>query len=159
MLSAVFPICGGGSGYFAFDEREFEAADSRRLACAVCSGDRGLLILVHFNKVFAEPAAAHARQFDIGDEMEAAGGLIAFDFAGLALARNADAFDAPISESGDRPTIGPVGNSAKIVGEAQGLGGFAGNEHHFQAEARRAWPSGLLANADHFRATFARVCG
>src|ERR1700722_87479 len=159
MLGAVFPICGSVSGDFAFDECQLQAANSGGFARAVCSGDRGLLILVHVNKVFAEPATAHARQLDVRYQMKTAGEIVAFDFAGLALARNADALEAPVSESGDRPTIGPMRDAAKIVRESQGFGGFAWNEQHLQAETRHAWSSGLLANANDLRATFAGVCG
>jgi hypothetical protein len=91
--------------------------------------------------------------------MKAAGEIVTRDFAGLTLARYAHGFQAAISERCDRPAIGPVRDAAKIVGEAQGLGGFIWNQHHFQAEARHLWARGLLANANHFRATFARVGG
>src|SRR5580658_8621039 len=126
MLGAIFPICGGVTGDFAFDEREFEAADSGGLAGAEYSGDGGLLILVHLNKVFAEAASAHARQLDVGYEMKTAREVVTFNFAGLPSARNAHGFHAAISEGGDGPTIGPVRDAAKIVGQAQGLGRFAG---------------------------------
>ena len=52
MLGAIFPVCRDVTGDFAFDERQFEAANSGRLAGAEYSWDRGLLILVHRNKVF-----------------------------------------------------------------------------------------------------------
>src|SRR5580704_9518990 len=159
MIGAIFPICGGVTRDFAFDEREFKATDSGGLSSAEYSSDGGLLILVHLNKVFAQVAAAHARQFDVGNEMKAASEIVTFDFAGLPLARNAHGFHATISEGGDWPTIGPVGNAAKIVGKAKGLGGFAGNQHHLEAEARHPRASGLLADANHFCSTFARVGG
>src|SRR5271169_6805682 len=148
MPGAVFPIGGGIAGDFACDERELEAADSGGLAGAERSGDRGLLIFIHFHKSVFEAAAAHAWQLDVGYQMKTAGEIIAFDFAGLTLARNADAFEAPITEGGDRPTIGPVRNAAKIVGETHGLSGLAGHEHHFHAEARHARTSGLLADGN-----------
>src|SRR5271155_3663826 len=157
MPGAVFPVCSGIAGDFACDERELEAADSGGLAGAERSGDRGLLIFIHFHKSVFEPAAAHARQLDVGYQVKTAREIIAFDFAGLALARNADALEAAISEGGDRPTIGPVRNAAKIAGETHGLGGFAGNEHHFQGKARHARPSGLLADGNDYRTTLARV--
>src|SRR5277367_1913208 len=128
MSGAVFPVCGGIAGNFARDEREIEATDSGGLAGAERSSDRGLLIVIHFHKSVFQPAAAHARQLDVGYQMKTAREIIAFDFAGMTLARNADAFEAPISESGDGPTIGPMRNAAKIVGETHGLGGFSGNE-------------------------------
>src|ERR1700740_1796913 len=91
--------------------------------------------------------------------MKPAGEIVTLDFAGLTFARNAHGFHAAGSECGDRPTIGPMRDAAKIVGEADGLRSFAWNEHPFQAEARHAWARVLLANANHFRATFARVGG
>src|SRR5580658_473291 len=104
MLGAIFPICGGVTGNFAFHERQFEAADSGGFAGAEYSGDRSLLILVHLNKSIVEHAAAHARELDVGDEMKAAGEIVACDFAGLSLSRNADGFHAAISEGGDGPS-------------------------------------------------------
>src|SRR5271154_2521938 len=159
MLGAIFPVRRGVTGDFAFDEREFEAANSGGFASAEYSGDRGLLILIHRNKVFAQAAAAHAWKLDVGNEMKAASKIVTFDFAGLSVTGNAHGFHAAISEGGDRPTIGPVRDAAKIVGEAHGLGGFAPDQHHLQSEARHLWTSGLLADADHFRATFPGVGG
>ena len=91
--------------------------------------------------------------------MKAAREIVTFDFAGLSLAPNAHGFDAAISEGGDRPTIGPVRDAAKLVGEAHSLCRFSGDEHHFQPEARHPRARSLLANADHPRATFACVGG
>src|SRR5580700_12304288 len=156
MLGAIFPICRRVPGNFTFDEGELEAADSGGFSGAVCSGHRGLLVFIDVHKSVFELATAHARQLDVRYQMKTAREIVAFDFAGLASARNADAFEAPISEGGHRPTIGPVRDAAKLVGEAQGFGGFAGNEHHFHAEACHAWPRGLLTNANYFRAAFAR---
>ncbi len=93
MLGAIFPICRGVAGNFTFDERELEAADSGGLAGAVCAVHRGLLIVIHVNKTVAEAAAAHARQLDVGNQMKAAREIVAFDFAGVALARNTHALE------------------------------------------------------------------
>ncbi len=158
MFGAIFPIGRGVSGDFAFDECEFEAADPRRLASAIRSGGRGLLIFIHFYKTLLQPAAAHARQLEVGYQMKTAGEIIAFDFAGLSLARNAHAFEAPISECGHGPAICPVRDAAKVVGKAQGLESLSGDQEHLHPEANHASPSGLLANADYFRTTFACVC-
>src|SRR5580704_7347770 len=136
MFGAIFPICGGVTGDFAFDERQLEAANSGGLSGAEYSGDGALLILAHLNKVLAQAAAAHARQFDVRYEMKTAREIVTFNFADLTVARNAHAFQATISESGDRPTSSPVRDAAKIVRKAKGLGGFAGNQHHLEAEAR-----------------------
>src|SRR5580693_5618983 len=104
MLGAIFPVCRGVTGDFAFDERQLEAANSGGLAGTEYSGDRGSLILVNCNNVFAEAAAAHARELDVGDEMKAAGEIVACDFADLSPSRNAYGFYTAIAERGDRPT-------------------------------------------------------
>src|ERR1700723_1838423 len=158
MFGAIFPIGRGVSGDFAFGERELEATNPRRLAGAKCSGDRSLLIFVHLYETLLQTAAAHARQFTVRYQMKTARKIIAFDFAGQSLAGNADAFHAAISECGDGPAIGPVRNPANIVGEAKDLGSLAADQEHLHAGDYHAWPGGLLANAKHFGAAFARVC-
>ena len=96
---------------------------------------------------------------DVGYEVKTAREIVALDFAGLTLARNAHSFQAAISECGDRPTIDPVRDATKLESQTGGLSGFAGNQQHFQGEARHSWARGLFADTDHLCTAFTRICG
>jgi len=105
----------------AFDDGFVEAAYAGGFAGGVDVGDGGLLSFIYGDDTAGEIAAEQRRQFEIGDEEETAGEIVAGDFGwpGGGLKRDLELMGA--LGGADGPATGAIGDAYELGFECEGL--------------------------------------
>lgn len=149
--------CGAEAGDLAFNKSLIETADAGEFAGTVDMRDGSLLGRVDGDGVVGDAAAEKAWEFEIGNEMEAAGEVVAGDLAVRAANGNEDGAKLLVAVRAHDPGTGAMGGEGAAVRE--GFGELAGTPDQLQAKADEARERGLLKDAGDKGTLFTQVRG
>src|SRR5271157_4735727 len=150
---------GGEPGDFAVHERQVEATDPGDCAGSVDAGNGGLLVVVHRDAELTQPAAQQGGKFDVGDQTEAAGQVVAGFAPGLAGAVERDALQLGAAIGGDGPARAEIARSQQAGAQFNRLPQLSGMAGESQGEAYERGAAGLLGDQPHIGTVSAQVSG